>query len=134
VFPGLWRALEELAGAGRLVASEEVLFELERKDDDVYAWAKQRSGMWRPIDDGVQMAVTTVLDRFEKLLDTRSNRSGADPFVIAVAMVEDATVVTGEHATGRLDRPNIPDVCRALHVPCISLLQLIRDQGWVFPR
>jgi hypothetical protein len=40
--------------------------------------------------------------------------------------------VTGERATGRLDRPNIPDVCAELGIPSFNLLQMIRNEGWTF--
>jgi len=134
VFPGLWHGLEELIETNRLIATEEVLYELERKEDEVYAWAKGRSSMFVPIDEKIQPVVADILNDFEKLLDTRENRSGADPFVIALAKVEGCTVVTGEKATGTPNRPNIPDVCAALNVPCVSLLQLIRNEGWTFLR
>jgi len=132
-FPGLWLRIEELIEEGHLRATEEVLHELEKKHDDVYAWAKERKdALSVPIDDRIQPAVSAILEDFEKLLDTRKNRSAADPFVIALAQIEGCTVVTGEGTTGSLNRPNIPDVCSGLGVPCISLLQLIRREGWTF--
>jgi hypothetical protein len=132
-FPGLWVRIEKLIEDGDLRATEEVLHELEVKDDDVYAWAKERKdGLSVPIDDRIQPAVAAILEDFEKLLDTRKNRSAADPFVIALAQIEGCMVVTGEGTTGNLNRPNIPDVCSGLGVPCISLLQLIRREGWRF--
>lgn len=132
IFPGLWQHLDELIAGGQLIATEEVLHELKRKEDEVYAWATERDRLFVPINEGIQPAVTAILEQFEKLVDTRANRSGADPFVIALAQVEGCTVVTGERPTGRVDRPNIPDVCRGLNVPWVSLLQLIRNEGWVF--
>lgn len=134
VFPGLWQHLDELIAEERLIATEEVLHELERKEDELYIWAKERERMFVPIDTGIQSAVTKILERFEKLVDTRANRSAADPFVIALAQVEGCTVVTGERPTGRVDRPNIPDVCQGLRIPWTSLLQLIRTEKWVFAR
>lgn len=134
VFPGLWQHLDEIIAEGRLIATEEVLHELERKEDKLYVWAKERERMFVPIDESIQSAVTAILRKFEKLVDTRANRSAADPFVIALAQVEGYTVVTGERPTGRLSRPNIPDVCQGLSIPCISLLQLIRTEKWVFAR
>ena len=132
-FPGLWERIEKLIDSGDLRATEEVLHELEKKHDDVYAWAKERKdALAVPIDDRIQPAVSAILEDFEKLLDTRKNRSAADPFVIALAKIEGCTVVTGEGTTGSLNRPNIPDVCSALGVPCIGLLQLIRREGWTF--
>jgi hypothetical protein len=56
--------------------------------------------------------VIEILRDHKKLVDTRKNRSGADPFVIALAKVEGCNVITGEKPTNRLERPHIPDVCR----------------------
>ena len=44
LFPTLWRNIEGLIDAGVLIASEEVQVELEKKDDEVHEWAKQRHG------------------------------------------------------------------------------------------
>ncbi len=135
VFPALWNRLEQLVEKGELAASEEVLIELEKRDDQVYGWAKKRKvRMFVPIDERQQREVLSVLSGHEKLVDTRKNRSAADPFVIALARVEGCAVVTGERATGSPDRPNIPDVCEALGVRCLSLLDLFREQGWRFGR
>ncbi len=55
VFPFLWTRLERLIDIGELVASEEVLFELEKRDDQVYEWAKEpRAVMFVPIDERQQ--------------------------------------------------------------------------------
>ena len=69
VFPGLWEHLDELIGEGRLIATEEVLRELKRKDDEVYAWAKERVRMFVPIDEAIQPVVISILSQFEKLVD-----------------------------------------------------------------
>lgn len=84
------------------------------------------------IDAPIQTAVQAILRGYRKLLDTRKSRSGGDPFVIALAQLNNATVVTNERMTGSADRPNIPDVCAALRIRCINILELIREQGWVF--
>ena len=132
-FPGLWEKIDGLIDAGDLRATEEVLHELEKKDDDVYAWAKDRAdALFVPIDSEIQPAVTAILQDFEKLVDTRNNRSAADPFVIALGQINHCTVVTGERATNSLNRPAIPDVCNKLKIPCMSLLQMIRAEGWKF--
>jgi hypothetical protein len=86
------------------------------------------------IDEQIQLNVIALLASHEKLLDTRAGRSAADPFVIALAQVEGCAVVTGERATNSLERPNIPDVCAALGVRCMNLLDMVREQGWRFVR
>ena len=132
VVPGLWEGIDEIISVGDLRATEEVLVELERKDDELYDWAKARNDLFVPIDDDIQIAVQQILANHRKLLDTRKNRSGADPFVIALAQINDCTVVSNERPTSSPNRPNIPDVCSILNVRCITVLQLIREQGWVF--
>ena len=42
-FPGLWRHLEALVRSGDLRASEEVMYELGKKDDDALAWQGHRT-------------------------------------------------------------------------------------------
>jgi len=132
VFPGLYSRLDELIQLGDLRATEEVLYELERKDDEVVQWVKGRPEFFVEIDNDIQLAVQEILLKHKKLLDQRKNRSGADPFVIALAQLNECTVVSNERATNSPERPNIPDVCRAYGIRCITVLELIREQGWTF--
>ena len=64
-----------------------------------------------------------------RLIDTRRNRSGSDPFVIAVAQVHGLAVVSYEQRSGAVRRPHIPDVCDALNIRTLGLVDLFREQG-----
>lgn len=132
VFPPAWIKLGKLITEGILIATEEVLFDLKRKDDDVYKWAYEHRQMFIPIDEEIQKVVKDILLKHKKLIDTRKNRSGSDPFVIALAKIKDCNVITGEKPTNSIDRPNIPDVCNALGIRWLSMLELFREQGWRF--
>jgi len=132
VFPPVWTRLEELVTAGRLVAPDEVREELKRKLDEPYKWARSQSGLFLPLDSAIQASATAVLKAYPKLVDNRPNRTSADPFVIALAQVRTLTVLTGERPTTNLNRPNIPDVCGALKLPCLSLMDLFRREKWIF--
>jgi len=132
LFPGVWEKLGELVEDGALRASEEVLVELERRDDEVLAWARGQDGLLVPLDDEVQGAVAEILQLHPRLVGVGRRRSAADPFVIALARVHGCTVVTGESPTGKLNSPRIPDVCAALEIPCLRLVDLMREERWVF--
>lgn len=133
IFPPVWDKIDELIDNKTLIATEEVLYELEKKDDDLYKWAKDREDMFVPIDKEIQIALQSVLPEHKKLIDQRKNRSGADPWVIALALVEQCAVLTGEKLSNSpKKRPHIPDVCKAMGVRWINMVQLFRDQGWVF--
>ena len=132
LFPSLWEKIDSLIETGLIVPSEEVLRELERKEDSLHAWAKQKKSMFRPLSDSVQESANRLLEKFRTMVDDRSGKSFADPFVVATAMTTDTIVVTGEKPTGSSARPKIPDVCEYFNVPWMSMVELIEEEGWSF--
>ncbi len=133
-FPALWTKLDSLIDEGRLLATIEVLNELEKKADEAFLWAKARKqALFRNIDDEVQDAVVFLMQTYPKLVDTAKGKSGGDPFVIAQALSAKPyhTVVTQE-AGGSAKQPNIPWVCQEVGVPSINLLAMIDQEDWVF--
>ena len=132
VFPQLWRALEERIAAGDVIAAEEVRVEIGKKDDSLLKWAKRQQGLFVDLDQTQQERVGEILDAYPRLVDTRRGRSGADPFVIALARVRSAIVVTGENDDGTPEKPKIPTVCRHFGVRAIKPLDFIRANRWVF--
>lgn len=131
VFPSLWMRLEEFIDAGVLHASTEVYIELQRKDDDLHRWMKHHKRMLVESDEGVQRAMIDVLEKYPKLVNPEKNRSTADPFVIAVARVHGAIVVTGENH-GSATKPKIPFVCASEGIACTTLLGMMRQLNLSF--
>lgn len=133
VFPSLWERIESLIAEGSIISSEEVYTEIQKKDDGVYHWIKERkSDLLTPISETIQQLVIEILDDHPRLVDDSKNRSIADPFVIATAIETHCLVVTGERPSGNLEKPRIPDVCKTLGVRCISFLEMIRRVGVKF--
>ncbi len=77
--------MDEAIRNGKIFAIEEVLRELQRKDDDVYKWVKEREEMIVSIDDEIQGHLVDIMSKYGRLVDSRKNRSGGDPWVIALA-------------------------------------------------
>lgn len=132
VFVGVWQKLEAMVADDTLIASSEVLVELKRKDDDVYKWCKRQARMFVPLDDAIQNEVKAILASHQRLIDTRNGRSGADPFVIALAKVRNASVLTDERPSNSLERPKIPDVCKVLGIECCRLSEVFERAGLTF--
>ncbi len=122
--------MDVVANDGRLMASDEVLRELERKDDGAHAWVKAHPQMLVALDSEVERHVRDIMQRYPRLVDTKKGRSVCDPFVIALARLRNLTVITAENATGKVEVPRIPDVCGDLGIPCIRMLEFFRQQGW----
>ncbi len=131
-FPALWDRVNGLILDGLLIAPDEVKVELEKKADDLYDWLCNRDSVFIEIDENIQEAVHQILESYPMLLDTRKHRSAADPFVIALAQLEKCTLVTQEGKTGKISKPNIPDVCDALNIHWVTLHDMILEIGWVF--
>ena len=129
VFPSAWRKLSGLAESGVLVSLELVLNELEAQDDVVFQWAENYRAVFHPLDEAVQREARRVLSTHQNLLDLKRRKSGADPFVVAHAIVNRCAVVTEEKPSGGPHKSKIPDVCKAYHVECITILEMFRKEG-----
>jgi len=132
-FPRLWNVdLPALVASGALRATEEVYVELKRQDDELIQWIDDyREDLFIEVDEPIQHEVLAILRDFPALIHAGRGRSGADPFVIGLAKVNAAAVVT-EEEHGSVKHPKIPDVCDALGISCIRLADVIGEQGWVY--
>jgi len=132
-FPTLWANIEEMIDRGNIRCIDLVLEELaKREGDEIHGWAKAQVGLFVPLTEDVQRAVREVLAAHPRLIGVGSGRSGADPFVIALARVHGGTVVSEETESRNLTKPKIPDACDALGVRRLSLVGFVQEQSWVF--
>jgi len=131
-FPTLWERIADMIESGSIRCVDVVRDELSVRDDSVHAWVKSQPGLFVPLTPQIQQATRIVLSRHPRLVGIGNGRSGADPFVIGLALANRGTVVTEERASGNLTKPKIPDVCDALGVRRMNLLRFIQEQGWVF--
>lgn len=132
-FPSLWERIDALIAQGRLFCTEEVLLEATARDLPTKAWCELRKERLVVVTDAaVAVETRALLGRYPTMTKALKGRNRADPFVIAVAKMRGATVVTGEGQDGSATRPKIPWVCRQVGVPCIRLAELITQEGWSF--
>lgn len=131
MFAPVWNKLEELVDEGIIITTEEVFDELKMNDDDVFKWAKENSKMFIPLDEQIQIKVQELLTTHYNLIDIKNKKSSADPFVIALALLNNCTVVTEEKPSGGPDKSKIPDVCNYYKVDCIKLLDLLDRENFI---
>jgi len=131
VFPGIWEKMDAAAKAGTFYLSDEVVNELEKKEDGAHKWVKARGSIIIPLDPEIEKHVQEIMAHYPSLVDTKKRRSVGDPFVIAVARVKNLTVITGENPTGKIEKPKIPDVCDAFGIDWMRILDFFREQKWV---
>jgi Domain of unknown function (DUF4411) len=130
LLPQFWnRDLRDLVASGALRATEEVLVELRAQDDEVLQFVEGLDDLFVEIDERIQHEVREILRDHPRLI--HAGRSGADPFVIALAKINTCTVVC-EEGRGKKAAPRIPDVCDALGVPQMKLVQVAIAEGWEY--
>lgn len=137
IFPSVRDRMEKLVAGARLIAPELVHEELGIVGTpELVGWAKANKAMFLPNKAMLPQAVS-IQHRFPGLLDPKAQYEEADAYVIGLAqMTPNGIVVTQETpaAEKRSRRRShfIPDVCREMGIPCISILGLMRKEGWTF--
>lgn len=127
IAPSLWDRIDSLGKDGVVVAQEEVLLELQKIDDELLAWASDRQHLFVETTEEVQIAVRSIMQSHPDLVSAGKGRSGADPWVIAQAMVSNASVVTYETWNPKQKRVKIPKVCQLLGVRCLKFIDFMRE-------
>lgn len=131
-FPTLWENIERMIAAGSIRCVDLVADELAGREDEIHRWAKSQVGLFVQLTADIQTAVRDLLSCHPRFIGVGSGRSGADPFVIALARTRDGVVVTEETLSRNIEKPKIPDVCDALGVRRLTLMGFVQEQGWVF--
>jgi hypothetical protein len=140
---GVWSALAELVGAGRLFAPIQVLNEIEEQDDELTVWGRQHRAMFRGISVEVANTVLKIQNEIGPLGDLTKLPEPADPWVVAWTILENGQLgselfprrcVTVAHEGRRKPggRHKIPDACEHFHVACVRILDLFAAEGWRF--
>lgn len=134
VFPSLIPLIDGLIAVGRLQSVELVHDELKSMGSTgLVAWANSRKAIFDPKGNHLAGALT-IEGRFPAHKDPRSVYDEADAYVIALAQIRGATVVTAETPAATKKKPKrslyIPDVCSQLGIPCVSNLGMMRREGW----
>ena len=120
-FTPIWDKVKDMIEAGALISTVEVRDEL--KDDDLVEWSKRNDQLFLPLTEEVQKKAIDVLRDFPTMIKMKSTgNSNADPFLVATASIEGATIVSderlGDESTGDY---HIPNVCRRYGIGCITL-------------
>jgi predicted nucleic acid-binding protein len=136
-FKAIWDEIEELIKQNNMFTTSVVYDEITRymgEDDRVKKWAKAHRKLFFTLTNPeiFQLAKDIIKD-FSDLPDKKKLQTGepdADPFLIALAQSEGATIITQEK-----DDPNktkIPKVAKHYDIKCIDLFEFFKERGLKF--
>lgn len=127
--PDYWQILIELGKSGKIFIPELVYEEVVRTEDDLSKWLKGSKIPINKISGPVILHIRKILEDYPLLVDNTKARSIADPWVIAHALHENATVVTKEEKVTALNsnKIKIPNVCDNMGIRWINDFQFIDE-------
>ncbi len=141
VFPCVQKAMEQLVIQNKLYAPERVQEEIGYVGSKALQnWAKLHKSIFIQHDTNLQLEAQTIQIAYPDLIDNTTPFDEADRWVIALAKIENYTVVTHETSYASKKKSTkkpernlyIPDVCNAMKINCIEFLDLMRSEGWIF--
>lgn len=137
VFPIVRAGVEGLVANGRWNAVQGVADEIGHVGTPpLKAWAKANKHQFHAHDTALVAEAHAISGRFPGMIDLYARHDEADRYVIALAKLKSWVVVTHETPARTKKNPPrthyIPDVCSALNIRCIDLLELMRREKWVF--
>lgn len=130
--PDYWEILNELGAQQRIFLPQEVYEEITRTEDDLSKWLKVSKIPIRKTSESVIKCLQSIYASNPlhiNLVDNVKGRSLADPWVIAHALDESATVVTKEEKITAINslKVKIPNVCDNMDVRWMDDFEFVAE-------
>jgi len=130
LFPTIWQHIESLIQNNQLVSHIEVHREIKattNPKDKLLVWSNKNKKLFQNIDPCQNSKIPLIQAEYNKgEWNNKMNRPGpwADPYLIAMAMCEGATIITQESKT-KANR--IPPIGNQLGVKSVNLLEFFEE-------
>ena len=143
IIPDLWKSIEELFKQNKFRSHDfvydEIVPEGDNKDDLAKLVLKYKSSFTSITKRQAQL-VPEILSLFPHLIDPRSKKDQADPWIVAmiVELMEGISLFGNDSeyviiSAESENSPNkIPAVCRHYNVRHMNLFQFFEDNNWQF--
>jgi len=135
VFPCVWESFENALRNDRIVAPYLVLTEISQNAIALNKWINYRNLHTYFINDTneVRELAAEIMGDYNDLVDHGRLRQQADPNVIALSMIKNFPLVTGEKPRKKVsERRKIPDVCMDKGVEWFNVVEFMKREGWKF--
>jgi hypothetical protein len=136
VFPSLWHGFDGLVASGAILSTREVSHEIDDGPlENLRQWATDHPELFPPptAEEARFVARIYAVPHFQHNIEGKKLLRGgrlADPFVIARAAVDGATVITME--TLKPNAADIPNICKHFGIPWLTLQGFMEAEGWTF--
>jgi hypothetical protein len=129
IFEGLWTKLDQIIKNRNLISHITVFEEISKRDDEAKRWCEKYKWIFRDIDDCQINLINEIQTKYTKdgweREISRKGQEWADPWIIALAICEDAIIVSDEkHSSDK-----IPYIANHFGINTLNLMDFFRDIG-----
>jgi len=129
IFAPMWDKIENMIKKGEIISHIEVFEEIKTGEDEIYEWCKRRhiKKMFKDVDDCQIAEINKVEEKYNREVWERnaSKPHWADPWLIALAICEEAMIVTNEANRAW----KIPFIANYFNIKTLSLFDFFRKVG-----
>lgn len=132
IYETQWELIKSYISEEKIILCEAVVGEV-KKADELKQWLSQFSKNIVPCyTREVIVEAKTIINDFPKLIDVVNPSDQADPYVIAVAKLNNYTVLSNEILSEGGKKMKIPYVCKQLSIDCMNTKQFYQEEKWKF--
>lgn len=133
VFPTLWDKFAELIIEDRIIMPKEAEKEIMNGRDELALWFKEHNQCVKKYTAEQLQIVQEIVNKYPKVSQYKKVRPyHADPFILALAKIENATVVTYEGNDGNHEDPKIPQLCVEYKIQCCDMITFFQKEKIYF--
>ncbi len=136
-FSSFWENFNEAVLDGNIISTREVLNELDNSacKPHLLDWIKRNKNIFLTPASEETSYVSKIFSNphFMQAVSKRNILKGmpvSDPFVVALAKVKNATVVTEEEF--KANAAKIPNICQVHKIKCVCIEKFMEQEGWQF--
>lgn len=130
LFPSIWQKIDTLIQNGQLYSHIEVLREIKQTiypKDKLLVWSNKNKKLFLGIDSCQSQQLNNIKQKYNhQYWNNEINRPGpwADPYLIAAAICESATIISQEN---KAKANRIPPIASQFKIPSINLLEFFQE-------
>ena len=133
----LWQRIERMIQSKELISPLEVYKEIMQSEDKeayLLQWSsKHKRNLFRQVDPEQAALMKRIVKQYPHLAPhEKVPPVFADPFLVALARIEGATVICNERFAKTGAPARVPDVCKSYDVKCVSLEVFMDEKKWKF--
>ncbi|NJN73021.1 MAG: DUF4411 family protein [Limnothrix sp. RL_2_0] len=132
LFPTFWENIDQLIEEERIFSVRACYDEIIYQDDDLAKWAKLRRKVFLKHTESLQKELRVILEVVPSLYEAHLDRSGADTYIVALAKLKNAVVVSDELKKRKKKALTIHQACDQLNIPSMRVVEVIRKEQWRF--